>query len=295
MQTTNRNRTSKTWSRGRLASFSVAGAAVLTLGLGACSSSGDDTATGTSSVASPATQLTAFEVVQASSQQSQEAGSAKFALDVSGTAGGEALALTGEGSFDTASKAFEMKLTLPAQAGGTAVTLRLVDGTAYVSGAPMTAAGQWIKVPLDMLTQQGLDTSTMDPSKQLEQLRAAAGDVEEVPGTTVRGVEAKGYAGTIDVQKAYDLLPPEQKSPEAQKAVTDAGITQIPFTLYVDDQNRPVRIVEEITAQGSTVKVSMDFYDWGSDVSVAAPDPATVTDLPAMGDLQGQAPAAAPA
>ncbi|WP_167587337.1 LppX_LprAFG lipoprotein [Kineococcus rubinsiae] len=290
MQTTTRNRTTKTWSRGRLASFSVAGAAVLALGLGACSSGGDSAAA--PSVASPATQLSAFQVVQASSQQSKEAGSAKFALDVSGTAQGQAVAVTGEGAFDAATQAFEMKLTLPQQAGGTAVTLRLVDGTAYLSGAPLTAAGQWIEVPLDALAQQGLDTSTVDPAKQLEQLQAAASDVKEVPGTTVRGVEAKGYAGTIDVQKAYDQLPAEQKTPEAQQAITEAGITSIPFTLYVDDQNRPVRVVEEITAQGSTVKVSTDFYDWGSDVAVAVPDPASVTEMPGMAAMQG---AAAPA
>lgn len=294
MQTTTSKRTTKSWSRGRLASFSVAGAAVLALGLGACSGGGSDSAAtaSSSSVASPKTELSAFQVVQASSQQSQAAGSAKFSLAVSGTANGQAMSLTGDGAFDAATKGFEMKLTLPQEAGGTAVTVRLVDGTAYLSGAPLTADGQWVEVPVGLLSQQGLDTSTMDPSKQLEQLQAAASDVKEVPGTTVRGVEAKGYAGTIDVQKAYDLLPAAQKTPEAQKALTESGVTSIPFTLYVDDQNRPVRMVEEVTAQGSTVKVSMDFYDWGSKVAVTAPDPATVKELPSMGAAEGAGTAA---
>jgi hypothetical protein len=295
VQTTTRNRTTKSWSRGRLASFSVAGAAVLALGLGACSGGGDDSAaeaSASSSVTSPATQLSAFQVVQASSQQSQAAGSAKFSLDVSGTANGQAMSLTGDGAFDAATKGFEMKLTLPQEAGGTTVTVRLVDGTAYLSGAPLTAEGQWVTVPAQLLSQQGLDTSTMDPSKQLEQLKAAASDVREVPATTVRGVQAKGYAGTIDVQKAYDLLPAEQRTAEAQQALTESGVTTIPFTLYVDEENRPVRMVEEVTAQGSTVKVSMDFYDWGSDVSVAAPDPASVKELPGTGAPAGSGTAA---
>jgi len=293
VQTTTSKRTTKSWSRGRVASFSVAGAAVLALGLGACSSGAGSDAAGPAATASPATQLSAFQVVQASSQQSQAAGSAKFALDVSGTAGTEAVGVTGEGSFDAAAKAIEMKLTLPQQAGGTAVTLRLVGGTAYLSGAPLTAAGEWVEVPLDSLSQQGLDTSTLDPAQQLSQLQAAATDVKEVPAITVRGVRAKGYAGTIDVQKAYDQLPAEQRTAEAQKALTESGVTSIPFTLYVDDQNRPVRMVEEVTAQGSTVKVSMDFYDWGSKVAVAAPDPSTVKDLPALGALEGSGTAAA--
>ncbi|NAZ74390.1 LppX_LprAFG lipoprotein [Kineococcus sp. T13] len=291
--TTSHTASSSRPRRRRLGALAAGGAAVLALGLGACSG-GDDAAAPAASTAtaSPATQLTAFQAVQASAQQSKEAGSAKFSLAVAGTAEGQAVEVSGDGAFDAATGAFEMKVALPAQAGGMSLTMRLVDGTAYVSGAPLTAEGQWLKMPLDAMAAGGLDTSAMDPTKALEQLQAVAEDVREVPGQTVRGVEAKGYAGTIDVAKAMELLPPEQRTADASAAAEQIG--DIPFTLYVDEQDRPVRMSEQITVEGATMDVTMDYYDWGSEVDVAAPDPATVTEAPAFdGTATGTAPAAA--
>jgi hypothetical protein len=278
---------SSTRRRRRIGTLAVSGAAVLALGLGACGG-GDDSATGasTSATSSPATELTALQVVQASSEQSQEAGSGKFSFTLDGTAQGQPLNLTGDGAFDIAKNAFEMAMVLPAEAGGTNLTFRVVDGVAYLSGAPLTAEGQWMKVPLDQLGATGLDTSSMDPSKSLEQLQGVADDVEEVAPMTVRGVEAKGYAGTIDAAKALELAPVEQQTEEAKAAAAQLGA--IPFTLYVDDQNRPVRIVEAITVEGSTLNVSMDYYDWGSSVDVATPDPASVTEMPDLGAMTGE-------
>jgi len=272
--------------RRRLGTLAVGGAAVLALGLGACSGGADDSASGTSSSATSATspaatEMSAFQIVQASSEQSKEAGSGKFSFTTDGTAGGQALNFTGEGVFDIAKNAFEVTVALPAEAGGTNLTMRMVDGVAYLSGAPLTAEGQWMQMPLDQLGAAGLDTSSMDPSKSLEQLQGVAEDVQEVDPVDVRGVQAKGYAGTIDAVEALELAPAEQQTEEAKAAAAQLG--SIPFTLYVDDQNRPVRITEAVTVDGSTLNISMDYYDWGSDVDVDAPDPATVTEVPGMG------------
>ncbi|MEZ0493155.1 LppX_LprAFG lipoprotein [Kineococcus sp. TBRC 1896] len=285
--------------RRRIGTLAAGGAVVLALGLGACGG-GDDSASGTPSqgtaASSPATQLTAFEAVKASARNSEEAGSAKFALTMSGT--GEAASVgdvSAEGSFDSAQGAVEMTMTLPAQAGGTELTMRLVDGTAYLSGAPLTAEGQWVQVPLDQMGAAGVDTAAMDPTQQLQQLQAVAEDVRELPAQDVRGVQAKGYSGTIDAAKAIEQLPAEQQTQEAKEAAAQVG--SIPFTLYVDDQDRPVRMTEEVTVEGSTLNVQMDFFDWGSTVDVAAPDPATVTEMPGAGAMTGgttgEAPAAA--
>lgn len=272
--------------RRRIGTLAVSGAAVLALGLGACGG-GDDSASSkpTAATSSPATELTALQVVKASSEQSKEAGSGKFAFTMDGSASGQALNFTGEGAFDIAKNAFEMTMALPAEAGGSNLTFRVVDGVAYLSGAPLTAEGQWMKMPLDQLGATGLDTSSMDPAKSLEQLQAVADDVKEVDPITVRGVQAKGYSGTIDAAKALELAPAEQQTDEAKAAAAQLG--SIPFTLYVDEQNRPVRITEQVTVEGSALNISMDYYDWGSSVDVAAPDPATVTDMPDMGALAG--------
>ncbi|PRY18121.1 LppX_LprAFG lipoprotein [Kineococcus rhizosphaerae] len=279
--------------RRRIGTLAAGGAVVLALGLGACGGGSDDAASKPSvATSSPATQLTAFEAVKASAKSSQEAGSAKFSLTTTGTGQAASANVTADGSFDSATQALEMNLTLPAEAGGTKVTMRLVDGVAYLSGAPLTAEGQWVKMPLDAMASSGLDTSAMDPTKSLEQLQGVAEDVKEIPAQDVRGVQAKGYAGTIDPAKAIEQLPAEQQTQEAKDAAAELG--PIPFELYVDDQNRPVRLSETIAYEGSTVKVSMDFYDWGTSVAVAAPDPASVKDLSNLGAQMG-AGAAAPA
>jgi hypothetical protein len=276
--------------RRRISTLAVSGAAVLALGLGACGGGDDSASKPTTATSSPATELTAMQVVKASSVQSKEAGSGKFSFTMDGTASGQALNFSGDGAFDIAKNAFEMTMSLPAEAGGSKLTFRMVDGVAYLSGAPLTAEGQWMKMPLDQLGATGLDTSSMDPAKSLEQLEGVADGVEEVAPISVRGVQAKGYAGTIDAAKALELAPAEQQTDEAKAAA--AQLDSIPFTLYVDDQNRPVRMTEQITVEGSTLNVSMDYYDWGSSVDVAAPDPASVTQAPDMGALAGE-PAAA--
>jgi hypothetical protein len=276
--------------RRRISTLAVSGAAVLALGLGACGGGDDSASKPTTATSSPATELTAMQVVKASSVQSKEAGSGKFSFTMDGTASGQALNFSGDGAFDIAKNAFEMTMSLPAEAGGSKLTFRMVDGVAYLSGAPLTAEGQWMKMPLDQLGATGLDTSSMDPAKSLEQLEGVADGVEEVAPISVRGVQAKGYAGTIDAAKALELAPAEQQSDEAKAAAAQLG--SIPFTLYVDDQNRPVRMTEQITVEGSTLNVSMDYYDWGSSVDVAAPDPASVTEAPDMGALAGESAAA---
>ncbi|MFD0481349.1 hypothetical protein ACFQ46_01980 [Kineococcus sp. GCM10028916] len=276
--------------RRRISTLAVSGAAVLALGLGACGGGDDSASKPTTATSSPATELTAMQVVKASSVQSKEAGSGKFSFTMDGTASGQALNFSGDGAFDIAKNAFEMTMSLPAEAGGTKLTFRMVDGVAYLSGAPLTAEGQWMKMPLDQLGATGLDTSSMDPAKSLEQLEGVADGVEEVAPISVRGVQAKGYAGTIDAAKALELAPAEQQTDEAKAAAAQLG--SIPFTLYVDDQNRPVRMTEQITVEGSTLNVSMDYYDWGSSVDVAAPDPASVTQAPDMGALAGESAAA---
>ena len=275
-------RTARQGRRRRLAVLAGSGTAALALALGACSGGGDDAGSRAAvATSSPATELTAFQVVQASADRSRDAGTAKFSFTVDADAAGEgALNLSGDGAFDAATGAVSVTVALPAQAGTSGpVELRLVDGTAYLSGAPLTGPGQWLRMPLEAAGAAGLDTSAVDPARQIEQLRAVADDVREVPGVTVRGVETRGYRGTIDPAEALEQLPPEQRTPEAEQAAAEVG--SVPFTLYVDEEDRPARVVVDVAAEGSTAKLSMDYYDWGSDVDVQAPDPATVSELPA--------------
>ncbi|GAB7189591.1 hypothetical protein NUM3379_02970 [Kineococcus sp. NUM-3379] len=289
--------------RRRAGAVLVAGAAALTVGLTACTgvTAGSGNAAGSTGATSARTPL---QVVNASVQKSSEASTGKFALsvDASGTSGGQAqqASLTGEGVFDTAAEAAEVRLKVDAPGvQGLSPTVRLVDDTLYVSGVPGVPAQQWVEMPVGDTASLGVDTQQLNPAAQLQQLRAVSQDVRELGASTVRGVRATGYAGSIDLQKALETAASPEEKAEAQKALQESGLKTLPFELYVDSEDRPVRMVLDLAvtqgAESGKAKVSMDYFDWGSPVTVTAPAPEAISDTFAgLAEGPGAAPEAAP-
>ncbi|PPK94708.1 hypothetical protein CLV92_107211 [Kineococcus xinjiangensis] len=268
-------------TRRRAAGVLVAGAATLTLGLTACTGSDSDGY-------AQSTERTPLQVVNASFEKSSQAQSGKFAMSVefSGEGEGESGNVQAEGAFDGAAEAVEMRMTVDAPgAEGLAPVLRIVGGQLYVSGVPGVEPQQWMQVPLEHADAMGMDTSQLDPTAQLEQLRAVSEDVEEIGTATVRGVEAHGYAGVIDMQKALEIATSPEEKAEAQEALDEAGLQKVPFELYVDSEDRPVRMVVSMDVaegeQKASAKVRVDYFDWGTPVSIAAPAPDSVVQAPA--------------
>ncbi|GAA4660615.1 hypothetical protein [Kineococcus glutinatus] len=265
---------------GRRAAALLAGAAALTAGLGACSASPETGAEATG------TDRTPLEVVNASLAKSTETATAKFALDVQASGEGENATVTGEGAFDAAQEAAEVRLQITAPGvSGLQPTVRLTGDTLYVTGVPGIAAGAWLQAPLETGADLGLDAHALNPAEQLQQLRAVSSDVRELGTSTVRGVEATGYAGTIDLRKALDSASTPAERAEAEKALADSGVSEVPFELYVDSEDRPVRMVVDASAehegQRASATVSVDYFDWGTDVDVAAPPADAIVEAPA--------------
>ena len=279
----------------RRAGALTAGAAALTLGLAACGGTGDSAGAGAA-----AGDRTPLQVVNASVEKSSQAQTAKFALTAEASGDGKSGSVSAEGAFDSAAEAVEMRMTVEAPGvEGLQPAVRIVGGQLYVSGVPGVEAQKWVQVPLDHAGDLGMDTSQLDPSAQLEQLRAVAGDVREIGTETVRGVEAQGYAGTIDLQKAIDLAATPEERAEAQRGLEASGVKEVPFELYVDSEDRPVRVVVSVDAtkgaETGSADVSVDYYDWGSPVTVTAPPADAIVEAPAMDAPAADAPAAQPA
>ncbi len=87
-----------------------------------------------------------------------------------------------------------------------------------------------MKMPLDQMGATGLDTAQMDPTKQLEQLEGVAEDVKELPAQDIRGVQAKGYSGTIDATKAIEQLPPSSRRRRPRRPPPSSGRSPSPCT-----------------------------------------------------------------
>lgn len=149
----------------------------------------------------------------------------------------------------------------------------LVDGVMYIKGDGLGApAGKYLK----------LDTNKVDSNDPLSSL-VQLGDPEmavkvldnpkkfELIGTEdVEGVEANHYQITMDGKKY------------AENAGMPQLATYLPaelvFDMWVDAENRPVKMVQELEVQGQKSTTETLYFDYGADVSIEAPaDSETVT------------------
>ena len=160
---------------------------------------------------------------------------------------------------------------------------------------------QWIVMDLEELAgQAGVDGSldalaqgqAANPHAFLDQLRAIA-DVEEVGEDEVRGVPTRHLRGQVHLEDALDELDADAR--EALGSfyggdLGDLGEAVVPIDVYVDDDGF-VRRVEQRVAfdqfaglvdgagqpeaedlSGVALNLSMDYFDFGAEVSIEAPE-----------------------
>lgn len=175
----------------------------------------------------------------------------------------------------------ETVTTMPAAAlsgageGDVDMTSLLVDGVAYYQYPPelgMTEEGQWVQMDLGELF--GGATSQFDPEMMAslsETTTMEIVDTPEVDGEPTRLIEY-----TVTGDQVADLAP---------GGLGEAVAGQLPDTVqyqvWVNDDDLPVRTVVDMDTLGAT---EIAFADYGTDVTIEAPDPA---DVVSMEDLTG--------
>jgi hypothetical protein len=154
----------------------------------------------------------------------------------------------------------------------------------------------WIKMDLNAIgSKAGIDLSqftqfTNDPSRMIDWLRAASGDVTTIGTEKVDGVQTTHYRATVDLDKYPDLVPAAQR--DAMRKAVDSlekatHVSEFPMHVWVGKDDGLVRRVSTVltqTIQGQTVNVvtTERFYDFGSPVDIALPSDDQVTDLTAL-------------
>ena len=142
----------------------------------------------------------------------------------------------------------------------------------------------------------GLDFSQQqDPTQMLQYLRTASTGVTEAGSATVRGVETTRYTGRLDFRKALDagiekleLTPAErQRAREGMETMLDQlGGEGVPFEVFVDEDGLLRRMTMDmnmaIEGEQVSMKMSMDYFDFGVDVNVQAPPARDVFDATGM-------------
>jgi hypothetical protein len=237
----------------------------------------------------------------ASAATTADAGSAKvaFTTTVSGAAN---VHMSGQGAVDfdrrTATMTFDVgdllrSSGLPAAAdeqwtiltNGLVVYMRAPTLTQRLPGGK-----QWLKLDVEQLAKshnldlgQLQDLTQNDPTQLLDYLKAVSGKIEEVGSEDVRGVSTKHYRAKVDLDKVADQAPAAaRRSVRAsiRSLERSLGTHQLPVDVWVDSQNRVRRFSQHLTvALGGNVDFTVDFFDFGTPVSVTTPPAADTTDL----------------
>lgn len=141
-------------------------------------------------------------------------------------------------------------------------------GIVYIKAEGLgVPAGKWLKIDPDDPANANNPFAALAATSDPETALRAMGDLNslELVGTeTVDGVEANHYEAVMNTDSYADVLG----------LPADAATTlpkTIPFEMWLDDENRPVKYEVSLSVQGVSTKTSQTYYDYGADVEVTVP------------------------
>jgi hypothetical protein len=259
-------------------------AVVLAVALAACGS-------GSAKSGSPAhdSNVSTVALLANAPAKAADAGSARFEMTFTLPAGTRGQ-MGASGVVDFADNDMQMTMNLrdvAPNAPDVTYEARMVDGVVYMNiGSALAGASlpdgmkPWIKVdPSSVGVSRSQLDQSQNPADLLESLKGVA-DIREVGHDTVRGVDTTEYAGTVDLAKALDRAGSDVRS-RLQKALS-AMETSVPVKVWVDDEGLPRRMQMDISVQGMSMSMTMEFYDYGTPVDVAAPPASEVGDMSSL-------------
>jgi hypothetical protein len=227
------------------------------------------------------------------------AGSGRFDMTVSFSSPEGAFELTSTGGYSGDQMMMEMDLgsALAGLAEETGETLPegfdepmqiVVDGTTVYLRIPMlqslTGDDGWLEATPEDLGAAGplgVGGGTNDPSQLLETLRGVGGDVEDKGPDEVRGVATTRYGVTVDLAKALEQAPAEQREMlEAQLKGLDTSLADVPVDVWIDGDGLARRLVMDLDAvaapamgAGGSATMTIEFFDYGEPVTIEIPSP----------------------
>lgn len=234
------------------------------------------------------------DALAAAAGTTADAGSAKAAFEVQLPLGGETLTVKGDGAYDFRTERGKVTYHFPpefASALGTSTVETVFDGdTTYMYLPQLSARRPWIRsvagaptdgsqAELDVFLELGPD----DPSQILEFLRLG-GDVEEVGEESLFGTETTRYRATIDVDELADNAAADVADDVRAAAEGLQGDGTLSVEVWIDEAD----FVRRLTLEGQLggvgdVAMTMDLYDFGTEVDAKVPPPSKVLDGAALG------------
>lgn len=235
-----------------------------------------------SSSASPtaeaAAALSAGDFGQRLQDAQKKAGSYRFTME-SGVAG---KTLTGSGEADVSGDTPSVRVTMGE--GAQAFETITSGGLIYMKSPMFKTDKPWLKIDPKAKSGFGALVGQMGGNQDPTNLAKAFGKVSTVKkGATedVDGTEATKYTVTVagaDLAAAMNM--PAQAASMLPK--------QIAYDIWVDGEDRPLKMTTEFAVGGQQSTTTMHFTDYGSSVTVEAPPADQVTTKePDLGAMMG--------
>lgn len=174
----------------------------------------------------------------------------------------------------------------------------VVDGEDVYVRMPLLAMlgageGEWVTADAGLTGGPALGlpgstaTGAVDPTALLEFLRGAAGGVQTIGTEDVRGVSTTRLRAELTVDDILRRSTPEQRD-RVQAAIDGmdleaAGLDRFPMDVWVDGQGLVRRLQTSYggaAADGGTVTLTVEWFDFGTEVDIRVPAPEDVVDLP---------------
>lgn len=225
----------------------------------------------------------------------QQAESAKFTMSMtmSGMPGMGPVTFGGDGVFDYAQGVSEFSFSmaemfkaagLPISKDDATMEMRVVGTDMYMRFPMLTqqmgGGIDWLRVPVgdEALGELGMGMPGGQNPADMLYMFGGGSDVEEVGQEKIRGVNTTQLRGNFDLDAAAEMVPAEQRS-AYESAVGEFGGGVIPVDVWVGDDGLVYRFVmtmsgsmfESMGAPGASMVMEMEFFDYGTNVSVSAP------------------------
>jgi len=202
----------------------------------------------------------------------RDRGSARIKATMAIQVAGRDVDMTMDGVTEFASNKGTITMSMMGQ------TIDMVsDGTTMYMHLPAMMRGvgsaEWVAFPVTAGAAGTFDSAT----GVLDALRGVGADVQEVGTEEVNGVDATHYRATVDLQRALDAAPESQRE-RARTALGQLGTSDVPIDVWLSSDGLPVRQVITFDAPagggllgGMSMKMTIDFTDWGTPVDVQVP------------------------
>jgi hypothetical protein len=203
-------------------------------------------------------------------------GTAHLAMTVEVSGEGTDLTVEGTGGVDFATGAGWFAVDLLGQQ----VEMRSDATTLYVRRAGDEG---WVAVRADEAAESGaLDAVGSGPSEAgafVDLLRGDAGAIEDLGEEEIDGEPVRHLRVEMDLDSAIAAADASHRAPLEELGALAPDDGDLPFEVWIDERNLPVRQRLEGRLQGVGLVVTVDLTDWGVPLVVGIPPEGEVRDV----------------